>query len=573
MKRWAMLGVVLGVGLFSCGETVFADGAAGSGKIVKATMAQKPGIPKDVPAGHWAREAVDKLIARGVIKLGPDARFNGKKAMSRYEMASLLAKALEGIESGGSKATAEDLALVKKLSMELSSEVEVLKQAHAEQDAAMKASIRSFEERLEAVEKKYEARLAGVEKARSPVVFNGDWRYRYQHSQVADNANGKGSTTTNASRVRLGGKVSIDESTFGYFRFRVDQQIRRNADADGTAVTTDYLYLDKKGLLGGDWRFGRQYDTVGNGMLFINFFDGIKYTRSLGDKFDFLGMAVSQTTNTGVATRSHGLNTNLASVIYKPNASHTIQLSHFRQNAERDKFGVIGLQTWEQWLSADLKGSFGCDWKYFGTAAAYRNSLDEGNTVAAQRHLRGDIDNTGYMFGVTYDRPQKYSLGTLWAEHLDNFRAIDVLPDVFYLGIPSSPLEDVFNALAVTAANARTGRNETILPVNAAAAAPFASPIGRVGDNRPAALQDIHGYRDLQVNGKYHFRDDLALLLNYNVLTPARSGYNYADVKSLTARLRYAYNAKTNIELRGIHATSDYGRRVNDIRTEFYMKY
>ncbi|HNW37062.1 MAG TPA: hypothetical protein PKM25_19130 [Candidatus Ozemobacteraceae bacterium] len=57
------------------------------------------------------------------------------------------------------------------------------------------------------------------------------------------------------------------------------------------------------------------------------------------------------------------------------------------------------------------------------------------------------------------------------------------------------------------------------------------------------------------------------------MLTPARSGYNYCDIKSVTARLRYAYNEKTNIELRGIHATSDYGRSVNEIRSEFYMKY
>ncbi|HNW37061.1 MAG TPA: hypothetical protein PKM25_19125, partial [Candidatus Ozemobacteraceae bacterium] len=173
---------------------------------------------------------------------------------------------------------------------------------------------------------------------------------------------------------------------------------------------------------------------------------------------------------------------------------HLIQLSSFRQNADRDKFGVTGLKTWEQWLSADLNGRMGTNWSYFGTLATYKNKLDEGNTTAAQRYLRGDIDNTGYMLGVTYDKPKKYSFGTMLAEQLDNFRAMDVMADVFYLGVPCSPLEDTLNVLAVSAANSSTGRAETIFPANAAAAAPAASPIGKVGDNRTTgAYLDMHG--------------------------------------------------------------------------------
>ena len=48
----------------------------------------------DVPAGHWAYDAVNKLAAAGVVDGYPDGTYGGDKLMTRYEMAQIVAKAM-----------------------------------------------------------------------------------------------------------------------------------------------------------------------------------------------------------------------------------------------------------------------------------------------------------------------------------------------------------------------------------------------------------------------------------------------------------------------------------------------
>ncbi len=48
----------------------------------------------DVPAGHWAYDSVNKLVAEGVVDGYPDGTYGGDKLMTRYEMAQIVAKAM-----------------------------------------------------------------------------------------------------------------------------------------------------------------------------------------------------------------------------------------------------------------------------------------------------------------------------------------------------------------------------------------------------------------------------------------------------------------------------------------------
>ena len=48
----------------------------------------------DVPAGHWAYDSVNKLVAAGVVDGYPDGTYGGDKLMTRYEMAQIVAKAM-----------------------------------------------------------------------------------------------------------------------------------------------------------------------------------------------------------------------------------------------------------------------------------------------------------------------------------------------------------------------------------------------------------------------------------------------------------------------------------------------
>ncbi len=49
----------------------------------------------DVPANHWAKDAVDTLHGNGAIKGYPDGQFHGDKPMTRYEYAEMLYEALQ----------------------------------------------------------------------------------------------------------------------------------------------------------------------------------------------------------------------------------------------------------------------------------------------------------------------------------------------------------------------------------------------------------------------------------------------------------------------------------------------
>ena len=49
----------------------------------------------DVPADHWAKDAVDTLHGNGALKGYPDGKFHGDKAMTRYEYAEMLYEAFQ----------------------------------------------------------------------------------------------------------------------------------------------------------------------------------------------------------------------------------------------------------------------------------------------------------------------------------------------------------------------------------------------------------------------------------------------------------------------------------------------
>ncbi|QTL97218.1 S-layer homology domain-containing protein [Iocasia frigidifontis] len=53
----------------------------------------------DVPSSHWAYEAVNKLVASGILSGYPDGTFKGQNNLSRYEIAVVVARVLDQIEA------------------------------------------------------------------------------------------------------------------------------------------------------------------------------------------------------------------------------------------------------------------------------------------------------------------------------------------------------------------------------------------------------------------------------------------------------------------------------------------
>lgn len=75
----------------------------------------------DVPKDHWAYQALDYLAQEGVIDGMGDSTFQGGRTMTRYEMASIVAKAMQKKD-----VSFGDKAVLDKLSAEYAGELDTL---------------------------------------------------------------------------------------------------------------------------------------------------------------------------------------------------------------------------------------------------------------------------------------------------------------------------------------------------------------------------------------------------------------------------------------------------------------
>jgi len=68
----------------------------------------------DVPAKHWAYDAINKLAKAGIIDGYSDGTFHGDRTVTRYEMAQLVGRAIERED----KADSQQKAVIDKLTAE-----------------------------------------------------------------------------------------------------------------------------------------------------------------------------------------------------------------------------------------------------------------------------------------------------------------------------------------------------------------------------------------------------------------------------------------------------------------------
>ena len=137
----------------------------------------------DVPTDHWAYEAIDKLQSEGFIEGYPDGTFKGKQSFTRYEMAMVIARMWDRLESMtssptpmmGDFCTEADLEEYKDLIDNLMSEFEG-------EIARIKGDLNKAHSRLDDVEK----RLGALERIRRSIEWSGLMRVRME-SIITDN--------------------------------------------------------------------------------------------------------------------------------------------------------------------------------------------------------------------------------------------------------------------------------------------------------------------------------------------------------------------------------------------------
>ena len=151
----------------------------------------------DVPADHWAYDAVSQLAADGVIEGYGDATFQGDKNITRYEMAQMVAKAMAKKD-----VSAADKAMIDKLAAEFSDELNNLG-----------------------------VRVANLEKNADNVKWNGEMRYRY----YSDRQDGQKKVNKDLLRFRLNPTAEVNSNWAVHARLDADMNMKNDDTSTSTA--------------------------------------------------------------------------------------------------------------------------------------------------------------------------------------------------------------------------------------------------------------------------------------------------------------------------------------------------
>lgn len=117
------------------------------------SAAQVPALT-DVPAGHWAKDAIDRLVSRGIILGYPDGTFRGTHNLTRYEASIIIARLLDQINSGVVVAPqGDDLSALQNAVQELSADLAALgvRVSDIEANAVSKDDFARLEARIDAL--------------------------------------------------------------------------------------------------------------------------------------------------------------------------------------------------------------------------------------------------------------------------------------------------------------------------------------------------------------------------------------------------------------------------------------
>ena len=180
----------------------------------------------DVPARHWAYDAVNKLAAEGVIEGYPGGTYGGDRLMTRYEMAQITAKAMA-------------------------------KGANADRLAA------EFADELDSLG----VRAANLEKKSDNVRITGQIRYEYgdRSGDLKEKNSKVGSIAQHRLRTRIFVNGNINEDWTYTGRFENNQSLKNSSGDDTLKFNQAYV----NGKIGGAKVIAGKTDHyAGNGFIY-----------------------------------------------------------------------------------------------------------------------------------------------------------------------------------------------------------------------------------------------------------------------------------------------------------------
>ena len=166
----------------------------------------------DVPQGHWAYDALDYLAKDGVIDGMGDGTFQGNRTMTRYEMASIVAKAMQKGNLG-----VGDQAVLEKLEKEYGSELATLsKQVNANTKAIKDLNAKTDKFKIWGMARVQAGDDSGLQKESSLKAMGGDaWKNHFYNGDY-----------NNRFYMDLEGQMRINDHAVA--RFTIEKNARYN---------------------------------------------------------------------------------------------------------------------------------------------------------------------------------------------------------------------------------------------------------------------------------------------------------------------------------------------------------
>lgn len=334
----------------------------------------------DVPAGHWAYDAVNKLAAEGVVDGYPDGTYGGDKLMTRYEMAQIVAKAM----AKGAN--------VDKLAAEFADELDSLG-----------------------------VRVANLEKKADNVKITGEVRASYRDVDT-DAAGHDGHEGLLRSRLWVNGQINEDWSYTGMFE---NEQDFGDNDSEEDDLYFQRAYVE--GRVGGlDVVAGRYNEVTFSGnildanldMARVSYGDKIKVSAAAGKAYDsvevndetmldsddriYIGTLEAALGDVDAYVAYFKTNSNMDKEIWNVGASYgfgdfTLSAEYMRGDKEYENAGKDGWWADLAWkgAEADTPGSYGIHAGYYDQSpSAYINPTTDAEYF--------DDGYKGWNVGVSY---------------------------------------------------------------------------------------------------------------------------------------------------------------------------
>lgn len=357
----------------------------------------------DVPADHWAYDAVTTLAKDGVVEGYGDGTYRGNQNITRYEMAQIVAKAM-----AKDNVSAADKATIDKLAAEFADElnnlgVRVSNLEKKSDNVKFTGLLRA--ETLKANTEGAAARKQDNLKFRlEPTAqLNSDWIVKARLDWTFDPSTDSNSgSTSNGVRAWAQGPIFGKSATLiaGKFPLYTSQGVIADTDFSGAAVTFGNEL--KTTLIGGRWAMDTALPSLsyaslgGTATVAAAQFDYVpansKMTLTAG-YYDIQNKTAlnSLTNNDGIKDWSAGgtykFDNNYAfNGLYVKNTSDDV--------ANKDQYKAYNAQLTYKGVSAAKPGSFqiSAAYRYLGEVTVLAPTFDN-NTLAGKK---------GYEIGTKY---------------------------------------------------------------------------------------------------------------------------------------------------------------------------